>query len=114
MRVQAVKLARRYCNKSWQRLSGKQKVNKMNEHIERMKEEEKELSVKIAKLGEFIHSEVFYSLPEREQWLLDEQLHPMNQYRQVLKRRIAMASGWIKEPKKNEHKGCKAAGNSRY
>lgn len=79
----------------------------MTDHIERMKIEEKELGEKIAKLGDFIHSETFYSLPEREQWLLDEQVYPMNQYRQVLKKRIAMASGWIKELERdNEAKSC--------
>jgi len=60
----------------------------MQPHEERVVEEEKALSEKLNKLGEFIHGEVFAVLPEEDKSLLQEQDDHMRSYVNVLRRRI--------------------------
>jgi hypothetical protein len=60
----------------------------MQPHQERVVEEEKALSEKLNKLGEFIHGSVFSSLPAEDQTLLQEQDDHMRAYAHVLRKRI--------------------------
>lgn len=61
----------------------------MNEHIERMKVEHKELSMKITALNKFIHgNEVFKTLCDLEQARMIKQSGFMEAYAAVLDSRI--------------------------
>lgn len=65
----------------------------MNEHIERMKLEHKELDVKIKALGSFIHSnEIFQTLDDYEQSRMIKQHGFMESYAAVLSSRIWIAN----------------------
>jgi hypothetical protein len=58
-------------------------------HEQRVVDEEDALSVKLNKLTEFIQGEAFSNLPFEDRALLQEQLHWMREYVDVLRRRIA-------------------------
>ena len=73
----------------------------MTDFKDRMQEEERDLTKKINLLAEFMHSKVYCSLSEQEQYLLQDQLYPMRQYQDALKKRIALANGWVK-PREDE------------
>ena len=61
----------------------------MNEHIERMKAEHKDLDVKIKALGAFIHgNEIFKTLDDLEQSRMIKQHGFMEAYAQALISRI--------------------------
>ena len=61
----------------------------MNEHIERMKAEHKDLDVKIKSLGAFIHgNEIFKTLDDMEQSRMIKQHGFMESYAAVLISRI--------------------------
>lgn len=60
----------------------------MQAHEQRVVEEEAGLSEKLNKLGEFIHGEVFKTLPDEDQLLLQEQDDHMRAYAHVLRKRI--------------------------
>ena len=60
----------------------------MEPHQERVIKEEAELSDKLNKLGAFIHGEVFKTLPEEEQELLQAQDDTMREYLEILRSRI--------------------------
>ncbi len=60
----------------------------MQPHQERVIEEEKELSEKLNKLGEFIHGDVFHALPDEDKELLQDQDDHIRAYVNVLRKRI--------------------------
>ena len=61
----------------------------MSDHVERMKQEHKELKVKIIALGAFIHgNEIYQSLCDIEQVKMVKQLGFMESYLSVLESRI--------------------------
>jgi len=60
----------------------------MEDYQERVIEEKKELDAKIDKLGEFIRSDEFVSVPMAEQVRLKQQRTVMNQYSDILAARI--------------------------
>jgi hypothetical protein len=61
----------------------------MQPHEERVVAEERELSEKLNKLGDFIHSAVFLTLLPVDQSLLQQQEDHMRAYAGVLRQRIA-------------------------
>lgn len=61
----------------------------MQPHQERVVEERADLDYKMDKLSAFLDSNTYYNLPAGEQGRLVEQLGIMNQYRDVLDRRIS-------------------------
>lgn len=61
----------------------------MQDHQTRVVTERFDLNVKIESLAKFLDTEIYYSLALSEQGRLLEQLGIMNQYRDVLDRRIA-------------------------
>jgi len=64
----------------------------VNEHIERMKAEHKDLDVKIKALGAFIHgNEIFKTLDDLEQSRMIKQHGFMEAYAEVLMSRIWVA-----------------------
>lgn len=66
----------------------------MTEHIERMKDEHKELKKKIDSLNAFIHSnDIFKSLDDLEQARMIKQSGFMESYLSVLESRIWTAKG---------------------
>ena len=60
----------------------------MEEYQQRVLDEKKELDSKIDKLGEFIGSDEFVSVPMAEQVRLKQQRTVMNQYSDILAARI--------------------------
>lgn len=60
----------------------------MSTFLERLIEEETELTVKCNKLSDFIDGDAFKNIPEIEQVDLREQFEHMLDYRNVLLRRI--------------------------
>ena len=61
----------------------------MNDHIKRMQDEHKELTLKIKALNVFIHSnEVFKTLSDLEQVKMIKQVGFMESYAQTLEARI--------------------------
>lgn len=65
----------------------------MNDHVERMKQEHKELKQKIDALNAFIHSnDIFGTLPDLEQARMIKQAGFMESYLSVLGSRIWCAS----------------------
>jgi len=61
----------------------------MNEHIERMKAEHKELDIKIKALGAFIHgNQIFKTLDDMEQSRMIKQHGFMESYASILASRI--------------------------
>lgn len=61
----------------------------MEVHQLRVVNERFDLNEKMDKLSKFLDSTTFYNLPASEQGRLVEQLGIMNQYRDILDRRIA-------------------------
>ena len=61
----------------------------MQPHQQRVVEERVELDNKMDKLSKFLDTNTYYNLSEGEKGRLVEQLGVMNQYRDVLDRRIA-------------------------
>lgn len=61
----------------------------MQAHQERVVAERTELDDKMDKLSKFLDTNTYYNLAEGEKGRLVEQLGIMNQYRDVLDRRIA-------------------------
>lgn len=61
----------------------------MQAHQERVVAERADLDDKMDKLSKFLDTNTYYNLPEGEKGRLVEQLGIMNQYRDVLDRRIA-------------------------
>ncbi len=55
----------------------------------RIIDEKRELDERMTKLDAFIQSEPFQSLPQRDQYLLQEQYEAMDRYSDILKQRIA-------------------------
>lgn len=67
---------------------------KMNEHIERMKVEHKELSNKITAINAFIHgNDIFKSLDDLEQARMIKQSGFMESYAKTLESRIWVSLG---------------------
>lgn len=64
----------------------------MSTFLERLKEEEKELTVKSMKLAEFMGTDAFEELSEGNQYLLDKQLDAMTEYLNILGTRIELNS----------------------
>ena len=62
-------------------------------HQQRVIDERTELDERIAKLGAFINSPIFASLPEDERERLVEQRGHMHAYSDVLRRRIEAFAG---------------------
>jgi len=60
----------------------------MQEHQKRVVTEKEELSVKAVALSEFMHGNIYASLPAVEQGLLMVQLVAMRNYESALERRI--------------------------
>lgn len=56
----------------------------------RVKDEHKELTIKIGKLFDFMAGDVFYTLSAIEQLLLNEQVNAMLEYQRVLHMRISV------------------------
>jgi len=61
--------------------------------IERIREENRELSEKMLKLKDFMHTDLYVSLPAVEQGLLMVQLEAMEMYQETLARRLEIYSG---------------------
>lgn len=61
----------------------------MAPHEERVIAEEAELTGRLNKLGEFIHADIFRTLPAEDRGLLQEQDDHMRKYVAVLRKRIA-------------------------
>lgn len=59
-------------------------------HIDRVKEECRELSEKVEKLSSFIDTSQYLALPDRDQALLSEQLLYMEEYQRVLEERLSL------------------------
>lgn len=62
----------------------------MSTFLERLKEEEKELSGKAIKLAQFMETDSFEELSEGNQYLLDKQLDAMTEYLNILGTRIEL------------------------
>lgn len=62
----------------------------MEEYVQRLIAEEKELREKIDKLYKFIHSEKFEDVDDVEQSLMSDQLEIMMRYRRFLVARIRL------------------------
>jgi hypothetical protein len=66
-------------------------------YVQRMQTELDHLAMKLQDAHNFTLTEIFFGLPERERYLLSDQVHAMRQYSQTLAQRIAIALGWDKE-----------------
>ena len=69
------------------------------EYIQRLFEEKSELDRKISKLSHFMGSETCFNLPFNERSLLMKQYGIMVEYSNILKERILLIPGDVKENK---------------
>jgi len=63
--------------------------------------EANELEIKLINLRGFLNKEAFFKLDREQQYLLADQVYPMEQYLQILRKRIAVMNGWYSEANSN-------------